>query len=156
MRASARRAGRLVQRSATAAGRHDRKAHEVFVRPRKPQVHAGVLADPQQLLTARAAPFPVRGGRGLGFLGAAAAQRAGLAGLDGSRHRGAPLIDGALLLAGRMGDGHPHQERSNGDGICEKRPVSAPWGIQISVVHLGPLVAKQLRQLGEASIVLQD
>src|SRR5690606_23353786 len=98
MRASARGCGCVVQRAAAAAGGLNREAHEILVPPREAQVHAAVPADAEQLVTARAAPFRVEGG-GLGLRGAGPARRGCLARGEGSRHRSAPLTEGALPLA---------------------------------------------------------
>ena len=59
MRELARGCGRLVQRPAATTGGLNRKAHEIFMPPRKAQVHAVVSANAEQFFTARAAPFGV-------------------------------------------------------------------------------------------------
>lgn len=90
MRGLARGGGRVVQRAAAAAGGLDREAHQIFVPPRKAQMHAAVPADAEQFVTARAAPFRVRSG-GLGIRGAGPTRRGCLARRKGSRHGRAPL-----------------------------------------------------------------
>ena len=79
--------GLLPQRPAAATGGHHGEAHEIFVPPRKAQVHLAITANAEQLGAAVAAPFVFSGGRGRADVVALIGHAAGVV---GSRHRGAP------------------------------------------------------------------
>ena len=108
-------AGRLIQRAAAAACGLNGEADEIFMPPRKAQVHAAVPANAEQLVTARATPFWVRG-VGLGFRAGGPARGCGLARGEGSRHGSAPLC-GALPIISRLLDRPPAYVRPLLDGL---------------------------------------
>ena len=124
--ASARRGRQLVQRAAAAAGGDDGKAHEILVPPREPQVHAAVPADAEQLVTARAAPFRVRGGEGPGRAGPA--RRGRLAAGEGESASWCSSDDGAPRLAGRIGDGQTPQKEIKWRWAPRRAPRSPDAG----------------------------
>ena len=98
--------GALVQsdpvvRSATAAVRFSRQAYQI-VMALNSHLQFSAAEDAEQLAAFNAAPF---GGSccGLGFRVVGSAQNGWSGKGELNWHRGAPLIDGALLLAGRVG-----------------------------------------------------